>query len=277
VSKNEHVSLTTAARADAVCAAAVDVARVAAKEVGGEYVGEPLGFHAEGDRLVTHRFAASQPGYRGWHWSVTVARAPRSKQVTISEIALLPGAEAILAPEWLPWSERLRPGDLGVGDLLPTAPDDDRLAPGYLLPEDDELPEFDLEPGLGRLRVMSRLGREEAAQRWYESETGPAAPLAKAAPASCGSCGFFLPLAGSLGALFGACGNLFAPDDGRVVSADHGCGAHSEALVEPLPAVTPPIVLDDTEFELMEPAPEPAAHEPGSVEDTPEAEPFGHG
>ena len=43
---------------------------------------------------------------------------------------LLPGADALLAPEWVPWSERLRPGDLGVGDLLPTAPDDDRLVPG---------------------------------------------------------------------------------------------------------------------------------------------------
>ena len=44
-----------------------------------------------------------------------------------------------------------------------------------------------------------------------------------------------LPLDGSLRALFGACGNEFAPRDGQVVAADFGCGAHSEALVETVP------------------------------------------
>jgi hypothetical protein len=275
VSKNGAVSLTTAARTDAVCAAAIDLARAAAVEVGGEHVGDHLGVRAEADRLVTHRFAATQPGYRGWHWSVTVARAPRTKHVTVSEVALLPGGEAVLAPEWVPWSERLRPGDLGVGDLLPTAPDDDRLAPGYLLSDDEAVVEVDRELGFGRVRVLSRLGREELAQRWYDSDAGPGAPLAKAAPGSCGTCGFYLPLAGSLRGLFGACGNLFAPDDGRVVSADHGCGAHSEALVEALPvlAVATLVFDDDAELEVVS----TVEHEPGSVEDSAEPEPFGHG
>jgi len=275
VSKNVGVSLTTASRTDAVCAAAVELAREAAVEVGGDHVGAHVGVRAEGDRVVTHRFAANQPGYRGWYWSVTVARAPRSKHVTVSEVALLPGSEAVLAPEWVPWSERLRPGDLGVGDVLPTAPDDDRLAPGYLLSDDEAVAEVDREIGFGRVRVMSRLGREEVAQRWYESDAGPSAPVARAAPGTCGTCGFYLPLAGSLGALFGVCGNVFAPDDGRVVSADHGCGAHSEALVEAaLPSVPEAaVVLDDVEFEVAS----VAEHEPGSVEDSAEPEPFGHG
>jgi hypothetical protein len=274
VSKNVPVSLSTATRTDAVCLGAVELARAAAQEVGGEYVGDPIGARAEGDRVVTHLFAATQPGYLGWHWSVTVARAPRTKHVTVSEIALLPGEGAVLAPEWLPWSDRLRPGDLGVGDLLPTAPDDDRLVPGYVLADDEQVAEVNLELGLGRLRVMSRLGREEVGERWYEGDSGPSAPLAKSAPAPCGTCGFYLPLAGSLGAVFGACGNLFAPDDGRVVSADHGCGAHSEALVEPVPTAIPvQVMLDDGEMELIS----TAEHEPGSVEDTAEAEPFGHG
>jgi len=275
VSKNGGVSLTTAARIDAVCAAAVELARAAAQEVGGEHVGEHLGVRAEGDRLVTHLFAANQPGYRGWQWSVTVARAPRTKHVTVSEVALLPGTEAVLAPEWVPWSERLRPGDLGVGDLLPTAPDDDRLAPGYLLSDDEAVIEVDLDLGVGRVRVMSRLGREEVAERWYSSDAGPSAPLAKAAPGTCGTCGFYLPLAGSMRGLFGACGNIFAPDDGRVVSADHGCGAHSEALVEAVPAVAMSAVAFDDEAELE--VVSTVEHEPGSVEDTTEPEPFGHG
>ena len=62
------------------------------------------------------------------------------------------------------------------------------------------------------------------------ASTARGAPLAHAAPAHCVSCGFFVPLSGELGRLFGACANAYAPDDGRVVSADHGCGAHSEAM-----------------------------------------------
>jgi len=75
---------------------------------------------------VSHRFATTEKGYRGWAWDVTVDRAPGSDDVTVAEIVLLPGEGALLPPPWVPWSERLRPGDLGVGDLLPTSADDDR-------------------------------------------------------------------------------------------------------------------------------------------------------
>ncbi len=218
-------------RLDPVCAGAFEVARQAvAQTSGSDRIGEHLRSQAEGERLVTHIFAAHEPGYVGWRWWVTVARAPRSKVVTVCEVTLLPGPDALSVPEWLPWSERLRPGDLGVGDLLPTPQDDERLIPGYFLSDDDAANEVNSELGLGRTRLLARYGREETAERWYSSEAGPDAPLAKAAPAHCGTCAFYLPLAGSMGALFGACGNLYAPDDGRVTSADHGCGAHSEAV-----------------------------------------------
>lgn len=261
------------AKLDAVCAQATDVALEAAREVGGEMVGAPVDLTADGERLVTHRFAALQPGYSGWYWTVTVARAPRSKHVTISEVALLPGSDALLAPEWVPWSERLRPGDLGVGDLLPTAPDDDRLVPGYVLSDDPELVEVDYEIGFGRPRVMSRLGRDETADRWYTSRSGPESDLAKAAPARCGTCGFYLQLAGSLGSIFGACGNLFAPDDGRIVSADHGCGAHSEALLGSAeqPVDELPTVYDDGEVESVA-----VSRGHGSVESGEPEEDYGH-
>lgn len=247
------------AQPDAAVAAATDLALAAAREVGGDWVGEHRGVQPDAERVATHLFAATQPGYAGWYWSVTLVRASRAKNVTVSEVALLPGPDALLAPEWVPWSERLRPGDLGVGDLLPTAPDDDRLVPGHVLSDDPAVAEVETEIGLGRPRVMSRLGREETAERWYDGDAGPAAEVAKAAPAACGTCGFYLPLAGSLGGLFGACGNLFAPDDGRVVSADHGCGAHSQALVEPVPP-TPSVtvVMDDAALDMEVPSgPEP--------------------
>ena len=68
---------------------------------------------------------------------MTVVRAPRSKLVTASETVLLPGPDALLAPAWVPWHDRLRPGDLGVGDLLPAPPDDERLVPLVVLEGDD--------------------------------------------------------------------------------------------------------------------------------------------
>jgi DUF3027 family protein len=235
---------------DQVCAAAVPIALAAARDVGGELVGEHLAAQADDDRVVTHLFEALQPGYRGWRWAVTVTRASRSKQVTVDEVCLLPGPDALLAPRWLPWSERLRPGDLGVGDLLPAAPDDDRLVPAYVQSDDPAVEEVAYELGLGRRRVMSRIGRLDTAERWHEGDGGPDAPIAKQAPGRCGTCGFWLRLAGSLSAAFGVCGNEFAPRDGAVVAVDHGCGAHSEAVVEEPLAPLPPVLYDDSRVEL---------------------------
>ncbi|WP_018221461.1 DUF3027 domain-containing protein [Salinispora pacifica] len=255
---NGRVTRSASARAprlDQVCAAAVEVARDAITEVDPAEVGDHLQTLAEGDRLVTHYFECRLAGYRGWRWAVTVTRVPRSRTVTVCEAVLLPGPDALLAPGWLPWQERLQPGDLGPGDLLPSPPDDDRLQPGYLLSDDPAVEEAAWELGLGRARVMSREGRGEAAQRWYDGDHGPTAPIATAAPvaARCGTCGFYLPLAGALCQSFGACGNLFAPDDGRVVSADHGCGAHSEILAEPpeSPAEELSTVYDDSAVETV--------------------------
>ncbi len=246
-----RTALGTRAKLDQACADAVDLAREA---IGAEPVGAHLEAIAEGDRLVTHLFDCGLPGYRGWRWAVTVTRVPRAKLVTVCEVVLLPGPDALVAPTWVPWHERLKPGDLGVGDLMPTALDDDRLAPGYVLSDDPALAEDVWELGLGRPRVMSREGRAEAAQRWYDGDHGPDAPISAAAPlaARCGACGFYLPLAGALRQAFGVCGNLFAPDDGRVVSVDHVCGAHSEVLQEAVAQVEElPTIYDDTEVDAV--------------------------
>jgi hypothetical protein len=266
---------TRAARLDQVCADAVGVARGAITEVDPSDVGEHLDVIAEGDRVVTHFFESHLDGYRGWRWAVTVTRIPRSRHVTVCETVLLPGPDALLAPGWVPWNERLQPGDLGVGDLMPTAPDDDRLAPGYVLSDDPAVEEVSWELGLGRSRVMSREGRLETAQRWYDGDAGPEAPIAVAAPrnARCGTCGFYLPLAGAMRDMFGVCGNLYAPDDGRAVTADHGCGAHSEALLgtSEQPVEELPTIYDDTEVEAVA-----VSRGHGSVESTEPAEDYGH-
>jgi hypothetical protein len=264
---------------DAVCAAAGELAADAAVIEAGSaaFVGEPLGISAEDERLVLHRFECKLPAYRGWYWAVVVARAPRAKIATIDEVALLPGDDALLAKEWVPWSDRILAGDLGVGDLLPTAADDPRLA---LRNSDvEELSDDTLffELGLGRSRVLSLEGREIAATRWYEGDSGPSAAISRSAPAQCGTCGFYVRLVGGLGQLFGVCSNEYAPDDASVVADDHGCGAHSEALV--LPSAHPqPIRLDDGAVEEVT---ELLHHAPSAVERAEatagtDSEPYGH-
>ncbi len=240
---------------DAACAAAVEEAKAAADEMAWPgKAGGHIGLRAEGDRVVTHFFECLDLAYRGWRWSVTVARASRAKSVTISEVTLLPGEDALLAPQWVPWIERLRPGDLGPGDLLPTPADDVRLAPGFTETTNAADRQQLWELGLGRPRVLSAAGRDDAAERWYESPAGPASPIAQAAPARCATCGFLVPLAGSLRQLFGVCANEYAPDDGKVVSVDHGCGAHSEAVALPPVVETTPPIVDEWVYDTMRPS-----------------------
>ncbi|MGH3346622.1 MAG: DUF3027 domain-containing protein [Nocardioides sp.] len=227
---------TLRSKTDAVAVAAVDAARSALlEEVEAADVGEHLGHTVEGDRVVTHRFACIRRGYVGWHWSVTVARASRQKAVTVDEIVLVPGDQAIVAPEWVPYKERVKPGDLSPGDLLPVEEDDPRLVPTYSFGDDPldadekaQVRQVARDLGLGRVRTLSLEGRDLAAERWYDGDGGPGALLAQSAPDLCSTCGFLLRLAGPLSETFGVCANGNANDDGRVVSLDHGCGAHSE-------------------------------------------------
>lgn len=276
---------------DAAAADAVDLARAALRDLtdAGD-VGEHLGVEVDDDRVVTHLFACTLPGYRGWRWAVTVARASRARLVTVDEAVLLPGPDALLAPEWVPWSERVRPGDLGVGDLLPTRDDDERLEPGWngadlqLDPAllDEAVAEETLQAGevaaaldLARPRVLSPIGLADAADRWLAGDHGPASPMSLAAPASCATCGFRLRIGGRLGRVFGLCANEISPSDGHVVSLDHGCGAHSEAAVLPTGQVAAPVV-DELGFDVVAPSAAGAPHEPGTVRDEDPVEDMGH-
>ncbi|MFD8148567.1 DUF3027 domain-containing protein [Streptomyces sp. NPDC059708] len=290
---------------DRLCVEAVELAREAAEEAAYPgVVGEHVSAVAEGDRVVTHFFECKEAGYRGWRWAVTVTRASRAKNVTLDETVLLPGDDALLAPEWVPWSERLRPGDMGPGDLLPTDADDLRLEPGYSgedapppnsavsaeLAELAEAEDADVtdravvpargsitavaeELGMRRARVLSRYGLHTAADRWDES-FGAKTPMAQAAPASCVSCGFLVAVGGSLGQAFGVCANEFGPADGRLVSLSYGCGGHSEAAVMPKAPRPAEPVLDSM---AMDEFPLRAAAPAGSVP-TPDApsEDLGH-
>ena len=241
--------------ADPRCVEAVDAARAAAVEVAGSAVGDHLGTEVEGNEpnVVTHSFATTDPAYVGWRWAVTLVRAEGADAVTVDEVVLLPGGGALLAPAWVPWSERIQPGDLSPGDLLPPLKDDPRLVPSYADVEAERMPfELHREMGLGRPRVLSLDGRADAAERWYEGPSGPDTPMAKQAPANCASCGFLAPMAGALGRVFGVCANGMAPDDARVVALTHGCGAHSEVVVETPESSFAGMAVVDDEFEVVE-------------------------
>ena len=209
--------------------AAIELARHALEEITDPItVGEYLAAAPEAERLVTHLFDCTLSGYRGWRWAVTLSRVPRSRTATVCEMALLPGEEALLAPAWVPWAERLEPGDITRSDRLPRKETDERLEPGWeATGEDADAVALD-QLDLGRPRVLSAQGVASAAERWYGGDHGPDAEGVRKAHATCSTCGFFVPMAGALRAIFGVCANEWATDDGSVVSLDHGCGAHSE-------------------------------------------------
>jgi hypothetical protein len=213
---------------------AADLARTAALEdsKNENYVGKLISVESDEDHVATYLFEAFLPGYVGWRWAVTVAKVDAKSSPTICDVVLLPGADALLAPDWIPYSERITADDVGVGTIVPTAADDARLVPASaVLPSDEELDLHELfELGAGRLRVLSIEGRDQTAKRWIEGDRGPNAPIAQFAPKNCGSCGFYLPIAGSFRQAFGVCANAISPEDARVVSVNHGCGAHSEAI-----------------------------------------------
>ncbi len=254
---------------EAVLLGAVDQARTAIVEHSGDSVGEYLGATFDDSNAATHRFLANMPGYQGWQWAVVVAAHPGADHATISEVVLVPGPTALLAPTWVPWQERLRPGDLGPGDLLAAPVEDPRLVQGFAATGDPELDEVAVELGLGRRRLLSELGRADAAQRWHDGEFGPGSAMARSTRRVCRDCGFYLPLSGALRLMFGVCSNELSAD-GHVVDAEYGCGAHSDT---PAPAGSgSPLFdpFDDGVLDVVQP-PAPSDDEPPAPNDEEQA------
>ena len=252
-------------------------------------------------------------GYEGWQWSVTLYHDVELDHWTVNESSLVPTDKALRPPKWIPWKDRLEPGDLAVTDSIGTDPDDPRMEEGFRktqdaetsddtedkpsvadetvqepamdgnasdesektdVSEDSEQPvtsEEDVEEAveefdLSRRHVLTPLGRSQTAKRWYEGPHGPKSLSTKTADGNpCSTCGFFIPLKGELNLLFGVCANKWSPDDGRVVSIDHGCGEHSE-IDPPEPShlwVQSKPAFDDMHIDIIAQAPR---DERGSVE-----------
>ena len=99
--------MTSKPDADERLVGAHDLALEALREITpASTIGPAAGYLLEDDGSVSLRFENRLPGYPGWHWTVTVARVDDADP-TVLEIELLPGDGALLAPEWVPWVERL--------------------------------------------------------------------------------------------------------------------------------------------------------------------------
>ncbi|WIK63805.1 DUF3027 domain-containing protein [Gleimia hominis] len=252
-------------RVDKVLQSASTQAReLACQSVHPEDIGQHIGDVAEGERLHTHYYECLKEGYVGWHWAVTVARAPRQRQVTMCEVNLLPGKGALLAPDWVPWEDRLEPSDVTPSDILPYQKNDERL----------EARETEDAAPLKRPRELSQQGEEETVERWETRRRRRARRDAKERAgrsggrrnrkrfehnnkpqfdATCDSCGFLLSIEGKLGDKYGVCSNEWSADDGRVVALKHACGAHSETGIKNQPSQWPitPTHLDENNIEVL--------------------------
>lgn len=238
-----------------------------------------------GDDVTDFRFETRVRGYEGWQWSVTLYHDVELDHWTVNESSLVPTDRALRPPAWIPWKDRLKPTDLAVTDSIGTEPDDPRLEEGFRatdagegapaetpeMSETSETSKEDVEDAveefeLSRRHVLTPLGRAQTAKRWYEGPRGPKSLSTKTADGNpCSTCGFFIPLKGELNLLFGVCANKWSPDDGRVVSVDHGCGEHSE-IEPPEPShlwVQSKPAFDDLHIDIIAQAPR---EERGSVE-----------
>ena len=92
--------------------------------------GDLISDTAEADGVYTMLFAATMAGYPGWHWTVSLAELP-GEEPTVLETELMPGDGALLAPDWVPWSERLeeyRAAQAAAGEPDESVVDDEESA-----------------------------------------------------------------------------------------------------------------------------------------------------
>ena len=113
-----------------------------------------------GDNVTDFRFESRVRGYEGWQWSVTLYHDVELDHWTVNESSLVPTDKALRPPKWIPWKDRLEPGDLAVTDSIGTDPDDPRMEEGFRKTQDaetsddtDDKPSVADETEIGRAHV----------------------------------------------------------------------------------------------------------------------------
>ncbi|OOB92114.1 hypothetical protein B0T42_02240 [Rathayibacter sp. VKM Ac-2630] len=93
---------------DSVLAASEERAREALADVAPpDTIGPLVATLAQGEHVVSLQFANLMRGYPGWLWTATLSRIDETEDVNVLEVELLPGEGAVLAPDWVPWTDRL--------------------------------------------------------------------------------------------------------------------------------------------------------------------------
>ncbi|OII37342.1 DNA primase [Curtobacterium sp. MMLR14_010] len=122
------------------------LARTALLEVTEEStVGSFAGTTDEGDGVVSVLFANRMAGYPGWRWTVSVAHV-EGEDPSVLEVELMPGDGSLLAPEWVPWSERLadyRAAQEGVDEADVDGAEDDESDDDDESDEDEDFDDAD--------------------------------------------------------------------------------------------------------------------------------------
>jgi hypothetical protein len=108
-------------------------------------IGDPVGVVDEGNDVVSVLFATTMPGYRGWNWTVSIARLP-GEEPAVLETELMPGDGALLSPDWIPWVDRLA-DYRAAQEAAGLATDESGQPVGTLdaLADDDDLDDDDLD------------------------------------------------------------------------------------------------------------------------------------
>ena len=101
----------------------IDIARDALAEIAREeHVGPSSVSEVEG--LFTVSFESTMPGYPGWNWVVTLTDGDGG-ELSVLELNLLPGDTALLAPDWVPWADRLEEYQRLEAERAENSDDDD--------------------------------------------------------------------------------------------------------------------------------------------------------
>ena len=121
------------------------------------------------NRVATYLFKAEVAGYLGWRWCITVAKVEEDATPTVCDVVILPGPDSLIAPDHIPYRDRIQPEDIQPGVIVPSVLEDTRLVPGiHALVQDEGLDAtevFDL--GLMRSRVLSIEGRDHLCTNAY--------------------------------------------------------------------------------------------------------------
>ena len=118
-----------------------DLARAALLEITpASTVGEFIDTTDEGDGVVSLLFASAQPGYPDWRWTVSIAHVS-GEEPTVLEAELMPAEGALLAPDWVPWSDRLaeyKAAQENAAESPEGESDDDEKGFGFISSDDGQ-------------------------------------------------------------------------------------------------------------------------------------------